>query len=86
MSYETIRSWCIEFADHFKDIIKKRERKPTDKWHLNKMAVTINGDKFILWRAVDSLGQELDVFFQKRRNKNSAIRFPTRLLGNYSTP
>lgn len=74
MSYETIRSWCIKFADHFKSVIKKRERKPTDKWHLDEMTVTINGDKFILWRAVDSLGQELDVFLQKRRNKKSAIR------------
>ena len=86
VSYEAIRSWCIKFTDHFKDIIKKQERKPTDKRHLDEMNVRINGEPFILWRAVDSQGQELDIFLQKRRNKKAAIRFLTRLLGNYPTP
>ena len=40
----------------------------------------VNGEYFILWRAVDSEGYELDVFLQKRRNKKSAIRFLSRLL------
>ena len=39
------------------------------------MTVKINGDPFILWRAVDSEGYELDVLLQNRRNKKAAIRF-----------
>ena len=50
------------------------------------MTVKINGEYFVLWRAVDSDGHELDVYLQKRRNKKSAIRFLTRLLGCYPTP
>ena len=49
--------------------IKKRERNPYDKWHLDKMNIKINGEWFALWRAVDQEGLELDVFLQKRRNK-----------------
>ena len=86
VSHETIRSWCIKFAADFKDVIRKRERKPKDKWHLDEMTIKINGEHFILWRAVDSKGQELDIFLQKRRNKKSAIRFLTRLLGCYPAP
>lgn len=86
LSHETIRDWCFKFADHFKDVIKKRERKPSDKWHLDEMAVRINGEPFVLWRAVDSAGIELDVFLQKRRNKQAAIRFLSRLLRTYPSP
>jgi len=86
VSYETIRNWSIKFADHFKEVIKKRERKPTDKWHLDEMNVKINGRMFVLWRAVDSEGVEIDVFLQKRRNKKAAIRFLSRLLKAYPTP
>ena len=50
------------------------------------MIIKMNGVKFILWRAVDSNGYELDVFLQKRKNKKAAIRFLTRLLGSYSSP
>ena len=81
-----VREWCLKFADHFKDVIKKSERNPTDKWHLDEMAVKINGEPFVLWRAVDATGMELDVFLQKRRNKSAAIRFLSRLLKSYSSP
>lgn len=86
VSYETIRLWGIKFAFHFRDMIKKRERKPSDKWHLDEMMIKINGEPFILWRAVDAEGYELDIFLQKRRNKKAAIRFLSRLLGNYPAP
>jgi putative transposase len=67
-------------------VIQKRESKTYDKWHLDEMMIKINGSPFILWRAVDAEGYELDVFLQKRRNKKSAIRFLSRLLRNESAP
>jgi putative transposase len=86
LSHETVRAWCYKFASSFQEVIRKRERKPKDKWHLDEMNVKINGEVFILWRAVDSDGYELEVLLQKRRNKKSAIRFLIRLLGNYLVP
>lgn len=50
------------------------------------MAVKINGEPFVLWRAVDSDGIELDVMLQKSRNKKAAIRFLKRFLGSYPVP
>lgn len=86
VSHETIRTWCTKFAGTFKNVIKKRERKPTDKWHLDEMNVRINGEKYVLWRAVDSEGMELDVLLQRRKNKKSAVRFLSRILGSYDHP
>ena len=86
LSHETVRDWCLKFADRFKDVIKKHERKPSDKWHLHEMTVKINSEPFVLWRAVDEEGTELDVFLQKRRNKKAAIRFLSRLLGAHPSP
>jgi len=48
VSHETVRSWSIKFSNHFRDVIKKRERKPSDKWHLDEMTVKINGEFFHL--------------------------------------
>ncbi|ASX27625.1 integrase [Rickettsia sp. MEAM1 (Bemisia tabaci)] len=86
LSHETVRFWCYKFVVYFQDVISKRERKPTDKWHLDEINIKIKGEVFILWRAVDSEGHELEVLLQKRRNKKSAIRFLSRLLGNYPCP
>lgn len=50
------------------------------------MNVKINEEFFILWRAVDSDGYELDILLQKRRNKKAAIRFLSHLLSSYPEP
>jgi len=86
VSHETIRSWCYKFGKDFEKEIKKKQRKVRDKWHLDEMTMKVNGEYFILWRAVDTEGYELDVFLQKRRNKKSAIRFLSRLLQSYPVP
>ncbi|WPY01792.1 IS6 family transposase domain protein (plasmid) [Candidatus Trichorickettsia mobilis] len=44
LSHETIRFWCYKFATNFQEVIRKRERKPTDKWHLDEMTVKVNGE------------------------------------------
>jgi putative transposase len=71
VSHETVRKWCIKFSRQFKEILQKRERQVSDKWHLDEMSLRINGEAFVLWRAVDEHGMELDVFLQKRKNKAS---------------
>ncbi|MFT4059108.1 MAG: IS6 family transposase [Legionella sp.] len=86
VSHETARSWCIKFGSHFKDVIKKRESRPSDKWHMDEQQIKINGEPYYLWRAVDEEGYELDVLVQKRRNKRAAIRFLSRLLHCYPRP
>jgi putative transposase len=86
LGHETIRSWCYRFTSHFKEVIKKRENRPQDKWHLDEMSIRINGEYFILWRGVDAGGYELDVLLQKRRNKKSSICFLTLLLLSYPVP
>ena len=86
ISHETIRSWCYKFGKEFEKVIKKKQKKVTDKWHLDEMTMKVNGEYFILWRAIDSGGYEIDVFLQKRRNKKSAIRFLSRLLQSYPVP
>lgn len=36
------------------------------------MFVTLRGETYVLWRAVDQHGAELDVLLQKRRDKTAA--------------
>ena len=42
--------------------------------------MTLRGESYLLWRAVDEHGVELDVLVQKRRDKAAAMRFFRRLL------
>ena len=80
VTYETVRNWCQKFAQDYANQIRKRRRAPVDKWHLDEVVVTIKGEQFYLWRAVDAQGQVLDILMQRRRNKGAAKKFFRKLL------
>ncbi len=89
VSHEAIRSWCYKFGPHFASQLRNCRRKPTDKWHLDEVFVTINGDRYYLWRAVDSEGMVLDILLQtrsmpKRLSDFSSMFYTLRLLARGS--
>jgi hypothetical protein len=49
--------------------VKVARRKPGSTWHPDEMFVTLRGEPYLLWRAVDEHGAELDILSQERRDK-----------------
>ncbi|MCP3713235.1 IS6 family transposase [Paraburkholderia sp. CNPSo 3274] len=86
VTYETIRCWCDKFGKDFAHRAKATRRKPGSIWHLDEMFVTLRGEAYLLWRAVDEHGTELDVLVQKRRDKAAAKRFFKRMLRSNPVP
>jgi transposase-like protein len=72
VSYETVRRWVLKFGPLCARELRRRPR-PTSRWHLDEMAVTIAGRQFWLWRAVDNEGEVLDLLVQRRRDKAAAV-------------
>jgi putative transposase len=85
VTYETIRCWCDKFGAGFARRVKAARRKPGGTWHLDEMFVTLRGEPYLLWRAVDEHGAELDIL-QKRRDKAAAKRFFKRVLRSSPLP
>ncbi|BDB29020.1 IS6 family transposase (plasmid) [Cupriavidus sp. P-10] len=86
VTYETIRRWCDKFGARFAHRAKAARRKPGGTWHLDEMFVTLRGEPYLLWRAVDEHGAELDILLQKRRDKAAAKRFFKRVLRSCPVP
>jgi Integrase core domain len=53
MTYEAIHKWCRKFGQQYANQLRHRRSQPDDKWHLDKVILTINGERHYLWRAVD---------------------------------
>ncbi len=80
LSYETVRTWCLKFGQDYANKLKRRRPQPGDKWHLDEVFLSINGQRSYLWRAVDQDGQALDILVQSKRNKKAAKKFFKKLL------
>ncbi|MFE7766462.1 IS6 family transposase [Streptomyces sp. NPDC057438] len=80
VSYETVRRWCAKFGQRYAGVLRRRQLRPGDKWHLDEVFIKINGEQRYLWRAVDQDGNVLDILVQDRRDKAAARRFLRRLM------
>jgi putative transposase len=80
VSYEAIRKWCRKFGQSYANELRHRRPRSGDKWHLDEVFLTINGERHYLWRAVDQDGNILDILVQRRRDKHAAKKFFRKLL------
>jgi putative transposase len=53
VTHEAICQWCLKFGQDYANQLKRRRPRPGDKWHLDEVFLTINGQLHYLWRAVD---------------------------------
>ena len=56
VSYETVRRWAMKFGEAFSDQIRQLAPARGDKWHLDEVVISIAGEPYWLWRAVDQNG------------------------------
>ena len=80
VSYERVRRWVLKFGPLFARELRHRRSRPTARWHLDEMAVTIAGRRLWLWRAVDDEGEVLDLLVQRRRDKAAAVKLMRKLI------
>src|SRR5918992_226080 len=79
-SYESIRRWVVKFGPLFARNLRRLRPRPTGRWHLDEMVVSIQGRRMYLWRAVDSEGEVLDLLAQPKRDTKAALRLMRKLL------
>ena len=79
-SYESVRRWVLKFGPLFARNLRRLRPRPTGRWHLDEMVVSIQGKRMYLWRAVDSEGEVLDLLVQPKRDTKAALRLMRKLL------
>jgi putative transposase len=86
VSYEAIRSWCRKFGPEYARILRRRQGRLGDIWHVDELFITIRGQRHYLWRAVDQDGDVLDILVTRRRDKRAAKRFFRKVLRHQERP
>lgn len=73
VDHTTIRSWTVRFEplEHF----NRRKRNVPGKWHVDKTYIKVRGQWMYLYRAIGSVGDTLEFWFNEQRDLPSAKRF-----------
>ncbi|MEM5461483.1 IS6 family transposase [Paraburkholderia phytofirmans] len=65
VSYESVRNWCDRFGAMFACRAKAVRPRSGATWHIDEVFVKLRGEPYVLWRAVDEHGTELDVLLRR---------------------
>jgi putative transposase len=80
VSCETLRRCALKFGTLYARKLRRLRPRPSARWHLDEVFVSIGGRRMYLWRAVDDEGEVLDVLVQARRDKRAALKLMRKLL------
>jgi putative transposase len=87
LTYAAIRQWCRTFGQRSAHRLRRQRPRPGDTGHLDKVFLTVNGQRHDLWRAVVQDGTVIDLLVHRRRNQNAAKTFfRTRITGLNDVP
>jgi putative transposase len=75
-THETVRAWEERFAPVFADALKaKRKGKVGKKWHFDETYLKVKGHWCYLYRAIDQVGDLVDVRLSQTRDLAAAEAF-----------
>ena len=80
VSHETIRRWSVKFGPLIAHVLRRRQPRPSNVWHLDEVVVKIADRTFPLWRAVDQHGVVLEEIVQPERDRRAAKRLLIKVI------
>ena len=75
-----MRRWALKFGTLYARKLRRQRPRPSARWNLDEVFVSIGGRRMYLWRAVDDEGEVLDVLVQTKRDKRAALKLMRKLL------
>jgi transposase-like protein len=82
----TAYRWVQRFTPEFTGAARLCRHVPGDRWFVDETYVKVSGRWTYLYRAVDQLGQVIDVLLSARRDLSAARRFFGRALRGGTVP
>jgi putative transposase len=80
VSYETSRRWTVKFGPLIAHVLRRRQPRPGDVWHLAEVVAKIAGRPYWTWRGVNQHDVVLEEILQSKRDRRAAKRILIELM------
>jgi len=86
LTHVTVYRWVQRFTPLLIDAARPCRHAPGDRWFVEQTYVKVAGRWVYLYRAIDQVGQVIDVLMSEKRDLAATRRFFTRALAHGSRP
>ena len=78
--------WVIKYSPPLEEALHRRKRPVWVSWRMDETYITIKGQWYYLYRAVDKPGQTIDFLLPEHRDEYAAKRFLTKAIRRHGVP
>jgi transposase-like protein len=82
VDHVSVYRWVQRFTPLFAEAARPSRHAVGDRWHVDETYVKIAGSWRYLYRALDQVGQVVDVYFSERRDAVAARQFFSRAIAS----
>ena len=86
VDHATINRWVIKFAPLIEANARKIKRQVGSSWRMDETYIKIKGEWWYYYRAVDKIGDIVDFYLSKNRDRKAAIAFLKKAIGTNGLP
>jgi putative transposase len=86
VDHSTIHRWVAHDSPRLLRRLNRRKRSVTGKWHMDETYIKVRGRWMYLYRAIDNVGDTVDVWFSEHRDLPAAKRFLGKALARHGRP
>jgi putative transposase len=86
IDHATIQRWVVRDSPRVEKAFHRRKRPGRGSWRRDETDIKVRGQWHHLDRAVDKLGQPLDVRLTEERDEQAAKRFLARAIRRHRVP
>ena len=86
VDHSTINRWVIKYSPQLEEAFHRRKRPVRRSWRMDETYITVKGQWYYLYRAVDKHGQTIDFLLTEHRDTEAALRFLKKAIRRHGVP
>jgi len=86
VDHSTLNRWVVKYVPLLDRQFRDRKRPVGGSWRLDETYVKVKGEWKYLYRAVDKAGATVDFLLTAKRDREAALRFLRKAIGQHGTP
>jgi putative transposase len=86
IDHATIQRWVVKYSPQLEEAFHRRKRPVWVSWRMDETYITVKGQWYYLYRAVDKTGQTIDFLLTEQRDEKAALRFLKKAIRRHGVP
>jgi putative transposase len=87
VDHATLNRWVVEFSPKLEAVFRRcYKRKVSASWRMDETYIKVKGKWCYYYRAVDKYGKTLDFWLSETRNRQDALTFFEKTIGQHGLP